>query len=107
MFGSGGGNPKSWKIKYYKGLGTSTAKEAKEYFSDLDSHQIFMDWEGDGAGDAIDKAFSKKRVEDRKKWLADMETGTHIDFGVEKMHYSDFIDKGLSSSRKLTTSVAP
>ena len=24
---------KGWKVKYYKGLGTSTAKEAKEYFS--------------------------------------------------------------------------
>ena len=28
-------NKKGWKIKYYKGLGTSTTKEAKEYFKDL------------------------------------------------------------------------
>jgi DNA topoisomerase-2 len=28
-----GRNLKGWKIKYYKGLGTSTTKEAKEYFS--------------------------------------------------------------------------
>ncbi len=27
-----GKNLKPFKIKYYKGLGTSTAKEAKEYF---------------------------------------------------------------------------
>lgn len=27
-----------YKIKYYKGLGTSTAKEAKEYFSDIYKH---------------------------------------------------------------------
>ena len=26
-------NAKGWKIKYYKGLGTSTAKEFKEYFA--------------------------------------------------------------------------
>lgn len=26
-------NIKGWKVKYYKGLGTSTAKEAKEYFT--------------------------------------------------------------------------
>lgn len=25
-------NQKSWKVKYYKGLGTSTDKEAQEYF---------------------------------------------------------------------------
>lgn len=33
-------NGKGWKIKYYKGLGTSTDLEAKEYFSELDEHQI-------------------------------------------------------------------
>merc|ERR1719228_1683816 len=30
----------TWKIKYYKGLGTSTSKEAKEYFSDMVRHKI-------------------------------------------------------------------
>ena len=33
-------NLKSYKIKYYKGLGTSTAKEAKEYFSRIQDHII-------------------------------------------------------------------
>jgi len=28
-----------WFIKYYKGLGTSDADEAREYFSDLDKHK--------------------------------------------------------------------
>lgn len=27
-----------WSIKYYKGLGTSTSREAKEYFRDLSHH---------------------------------------------------------------------
>ena len=31
---------KNWKTKYYKGLGTSTDKEAQEYFSDLRKHKI-------------------------------------------------------------------
>jgi DNA topoisomerase-2 len=30
----------SFNVKYYKGLGTSTAREAKEYFSDLHKHVI-------------------------------------------------------------------
>lgn len=38
---------KQWKIKYYKGLGTSTAEEAKQYFSDLDKHQIEFEWTTD------------------------------------------------------------
>jgi DNA topoisomerase-2 len=31
---------KGWTIKYYKGLGTSTDKEAKEYFNNLRKHKI-------------------------------------------------------------------
>ena len=37
---STGNNGKGFKIKYYKGLGTSTSAEAKEYFSNLDQHEI-------------------------------------------------------------------
>ncbi|XP_010777878.1 DNA topoisomerase 2-beta-like [Notothenia coriiceps] len=33
-------NFKTWHIKYYKGLGTSTSKEAKEYFADMEKHRI-------------------------------------------------------------------
>ena len=33
-------NWNSWKVKYYKGLGTSTSKEAKEYFTDMVRHRI-------------------------------------------------------------------
>ena len=29
-----------WKIKYYKGLGTSTAAEAKEYFGNIHDHRM-------------------------------------------------------------------
>ncbi|KAG9343807.1 hypothetical protein JZ751_013188 [Albula glossodonta] len=47
-------NFRSWKIKYYKGLGTSTSKEAKEYFSDMERHRI---------------PFNKKKIEERKEWL--------------------------------------
>ena len=31
---------KGWKIKYYKGLGTSTDKEAKDYFHAIEKHRI-------------------------------------------------------------------
>jgi DNA topoisomerase II len=35
-----GRNLKPWKIKYYKGLGTSSAKEAKEYFAEIAYHTV-------------------------------------------------------------------
>ena len=39
---------KSWKVKYYKGLGTSMPKEAKDYmyFADMDRDQILFEYSG-------------------------------------------------------------
>ena len=39
-------NLRGWSIKYYKGLGTSTSKEAKEYFSALVTHRKTFVWKG-------------------------------------------------------------
>lgn len=36
-----------WEIKYYKGLGTSSAKEAKEYFANMEQHKKDFAWEGE------------------------------------------------------------
>ena len=47
------------------GLGTSTSAEAKEYFSNLQTHEIDFEWD-ERANDMIDMAFAKKRVDDRK-----------------------------------------
>ena len=46
-------NSHTWKVKYYKGLGTSTAKEAKEYFSDMERHRIPFKYSGAEDDDAI------------------------------------------------------
>ncbi len=43
----------TWRVKYYKGLGTSTAKEAKEYFSDMDRHRIPFKYMGNEDDDSI------------------------------------------------------
>ncbi|XP_050419519.1 DNA topoisomerase 2-alpha [Patella vulgata] len=59
----------TWKIKYYKGLGTSTAKEAKEYFTDIERHRIRFKYGGAEDDASITLAFSKKKIEDRKTWL--------------------------------------
>ena len=84
-----------WSIKYYKGLGTSTANEAKEYFAALDHHRKSFIWESDGDGDLIDMSFSKKRVEDRKAWLTAYEPGTFLDMSGETVRYDEFINKEL------------
>lgn len=39
-------NISSWKIKYYKGLGTSSDKEAQEYFKELERNRIYFRYIG-------------------------------------------------------------
>jgi DNA topoisomerase-2 len=48
---------KGYKVKYYKGLGTSTNKEAKEYFEDLEKHVIAFEYIDNDDFLAIDMAF--------------------------------------------------
>ena len=47
-------NHHTWKVKYYKGLGTSTSKEAKEYFSDMARHRIPFKYSGQDDDHAIE-----------------------------------------------------
>ncbi|CAE7635758.1 top2, partial [Symbiodinium sp. KB8] len=86
---------KGWRIKYYKGLGTSTSAEAKEYFSNLETHMIDFCYNDESDDQLIDLAFSKRRADDRKRWLQEYRPGTHIDYSIEKMYYSEFVNKEL------------
>jgi len=118
-----GNNAKGWKIKYYKGLGTSTAADAKEYFSNLDLHEIEFERltldvkEEEVGGDSdvivhqdqpipdrttsygaglIDMVFSKKRANDRKDWLQTLKKDTFLDYASaqgEGVKYSQFINQ--------------
>ncbi|VVC97115.1 unnamed protein product [Leptidea sinapis] len=62
-------NYHTYNIKYYKGLGTSTAKEAKEYFQNMDRHRIRFKYSGATDDHHIELAFSKKGADQRKEWL--------------------------------------
>ena len=42
---------------------------------------------------AIELAFSKKKIEERKQWLASFVPGTFLDQSVEQISYSDFVNK--------------
>ncbi|CRH03817.1 DNA topoisomerase II, putative [Plasmodium relictum] len=88
-------NLAGWKIKYYKGLGTSTDKEFKQYFSDIKNHKIVFLWTGDRDGDSIDMAFSKKRIEDRKVWLQNFIIGSYVDHKEKDLSFYDFVNKEL------------
>jgi DNA topoisomerase-2 len=84
---------KGWKIKYYKGLGTSTGKEFKEYFE----QKKFVGFvcTGEESTSAIDMVFNKKRADDRKDWLKLYDRDLFVDTNQPHITYEDFINKEL------------
>lgn len=62
-------DPKGWDVKYYKGLGTSTPAESKEYFENLSQHLLPFKWDTDKNHDKIDLVFRTKRSDERKNWM--------------------------------------
>lgn len=88
-------NLHEWKVKYYKGLGTSTDKEAQEYFSNLPHHQIEFKWEDQADDDSIDLLFNRKRADDRKTWLQTFDPNVNIDHSVKFLRYIEFTNKEM------------
>jgi len=84
----------SWQIRYYKGLGTNTTIEAKEYFNNLPEHLINFVWT-DKSADSIELAFSKQRIPDRKKWLREYNKDYIVDYREPNLSYDEFINKEL------------
>jgi DNA topoisomerase-2 len=80
-----------WKVKYYKGLGTSTRDEAREYFTHVNAVKFTYT---DGSDEAIDMAFNKQRADDRKAWLQTYDKSALIPPGIE-LPYTDFVNKDL------------
>ena len=93
-----------WKIKYYKGLGTSTDQEAKEYFKEMKQITYNYTEESDSS---IDLAFNKKRADDRKKWLSLYDKNEVLDYTEKSITYETFINKDLIhfSNRNLERSI--
>jgi len=82
-----------WTMKYFKGLGTSTAAEFKEYFAN--KKIVDFVYTGPEDDDVIDKVFNKKRSDDRKKWLENYDKHAFLDTNQKTVLYNDFVDKEL------------
>tara|TARA_B100000787_G_C16184929_1_gene294078 strand:- start:476 stop:2215 length:1740 start_codon:yes stop_codon:yes gene_type:complete len=86
---------KKFTAKYYKGLGTSTAKEAKEYFKELKIVEYTSDKDADKQ--SMELAFGKKEGSSnhRKKWLSTYDRSQTLDYTKSKVSVEDFINKDL------------
>ena len=58
------------KVKYYKGLGTSTSAEGKSYASNIQKHLVHFDWTASEASPILHDCFNEK-AEARKKLLTE------------------------------------
>ena len=82
--------PSGWTTKYYKGLGTSTGKEFKEYFEN--KKIVDFTHSGEACDNAIDMVFNKKRADDRKTWLATYSRDRYLDTLQPSVTYEKFIN---------------
>ena len=92
-------NQLGWKIKYYKGLGTSTSAEAQEYFKKIQNLTVKFNSD-ENTEQSIVLAFDKKNADNRKKWLLDSTGKTpselEVNYGdIESLDITDFIHKDL------------
>ena len=87
-------NLKDWTIKYYKGLGTSTSTEAKEYFEDMSNRLINYRWD-DHTNDSINLAFKKEFADKRKEWLVNYSVDSILDNSQKEVSFTEFINKDL------------
>ena len=94
-----GDGKQGWKIKYYKGLGTSTSSEAREYFKKIQDLTVKFDVDT-MTDDSIVLAFDKKKADARKSWLLENTAKDadqlEVPYGnVKQLDISDFVHKDL------------
>lgn len=86
------GSATGWKTKYYKGLGTSTPAEAREWFEDLHDIKYLYD---DKTDESMELAFSKSKADARKTWLGTYNPKNYLDPSGREVPYTDFVHKEL------------
>jgi DNA topoisomerase-2 len=90
---------RSTHVKYYKGLGTSTSVEAKEYFKMID--RLTVKFAGDTDTDkSMTLAFAKPMADARKEWLVGhmAKPPPSVEYGkVTNLNVTDFIHKDLAN----------
>ncbi len=98
-FATAEGQAHGWKIKYYKGLGTSTSVEAREYFKNIKG--LTVDFVADTQStESIVLAFDKTKADDRKTWLLESTEKTkeelEVKYGsIAKLSITDFVHRDL------------
>lgn len=88
-------NTNGWHSKYYKGLGTSTPAEAKEYFKNPKIVTYKAEKERDSK--AMELAFDKATgsTDKRKTWLNNYNRDETLDYANMDVNVEEFVNKDL------------
>ena len=86
-------------VKYYKGLGTSTSSEAREYFKQIEKLTVAFNSDPK-MNESMTLAFSKALTDNRKEWLtghmADPPEG--VPYGqIKELEVTDFIRRDMAN----------
>jgi DNA topoisomerase-2 len=81
-----------WTYKYYKGLGTSSAREAKELFAALPGNTVGLQYRGESSDGALSEFFDEGRAEDRKALVVGCDPRVGLDYGQQRaVSIEDFL----------------
>ena len=86
-------------VKYYKGLGTSTSAEAKEYFKQIDKLTVIFNSDPK-LDESMTLAFSKALSDERKEWLTKhmAHPPKGIPYGhIKTVSVTDFVHRDLAN----------
>ncbi|OUU49674.1 MAG: hypothetical protein CBC12_07565 [Candidatus Puniceispirillum sp. TMED52] len=84
------------KATYYKGLGTSNASLAKEYFRNIRTNTIVLKYSGEKCAESLDLFFNKARADDRKSFLTEHGSGDgHVDYSQPQITMEEFVHQEL------------
>lgn len=85
----------NWHVKYYKGLGTSTPAEARDYFKELKIVNYGALEDEDES--SINMAFGREKnsTNMRKDWLKEYSRDNTLDYTSKNISIKEFIDKDL------------
>ena len=91
--------PSGTSVKYYKGLGTSTSAEAKEYFQKIE--QLTVAFGADPRmNESMTLAFAKAQTDDRKGWLTNHMASppAGIPYGhIKALPVTEFVHRDLAN----------
>lgn len=78
------------EANYYKGLGTSSAQEAKEYFGASKKHSVNIIFKNEECHNILSESFGDAHADKRKEMIKNIDFDSYVDYAKDKVDVADF-----------------